>query len=301
MLSFNQVTKFHGQQRILDNLSFSISPGEIYGLLGPNGAGKTTTINLICHLLQPNEGRITLLGQPISEQTKTLIGVAPQENLLYRSLTVEENLAFFGRLYGVKTQERRRRIEWCLEAVNLMAQRRQTVSALSGGMQRRLNVAIALIHSPKLLILDEPTTGLDLEARYNLWDLIQTLQRDGMTILLTTHFLEEAQRLCHRIGILKQGQLLAQGTLEELRRRIPAQEIVVIKTPDESQAIAKAQELGWEHRYYGPDLALWLPSSLELRSILDALSPLVIDAITKHPVQLEHIYLEVTQSRAIAV
>lgn len=296
MLSFNQVTKFHGPQRILDNLSFSISPGEIYGLLGPNGAGKTTTINLICHLLQPNEGHITLLGQRISDQTKLLIGVAPQENLLYRSLTVEENLAFFGRLYGLKTQERRRRIEWCLGAVNLMAQRRQTVSALSGGMQRRLNLAIALIHSPKLLILDEPTTGLDLEARYDLWELIQTLQGDGMTILLTTHFLEEAQRLCHRIGILKQGQLLAQGTLDELRRLIPAQEIVLLRTPNETQAIAKVQALGWTHRYYGPELALWLPTSLDLRSVLDALAPLVIDAITIHPVGLEHIYLEVTQS-----
>ena len=132
---------------------------------------------------------------------------------------------------------------------------------LSGGMQRRLSLAIALVHGPKLLILDEPTTGLDVESRHDLWSLISNLQQQGLTILLTTHLLDEAERLCQRIGILDRGQIIAEGTMDDLRPTIPACELLVIKTEQERQCVARAAELGWTHRYYAGELTLWLPDA----------------------------------------
>ncbi len=163
-------------------------------------------------------------------------------------------------------------------------------------MKRRLSMAIAMIHEPQLLILDEPTTGLDIEARYEIWDLIRTLQTQGITILLTTHLLDEAERLCQRIGILKQGSIIAEGTLAELAQVIPAQEIVIVRTPDEATAIACAREHGFIPRRYDNDLAFWLPCHLELKDIIACFNGIPLDSIARQPVRLEHIYLEVTQS-----
>ncbi|MCL6433988.1 MAG: ABC transporter ATP-binding protein [Leptolyngbyaceae cyanobacterium HOT.MB2.61] len=294
MLKIEQLRKIYGNQPVLQDLSLAIAPGEIYGLLGPNGSGKTTTINILCNLLRADSGTVEIGGQPISEQTKRIIGVAPQENLLYQTLTCAENLNFFASLYGLNGLRKRQRVEFCLEAVGLTDLAKCPAEALSGGMQRRLNLAIALIHQPRLLILDEPTTGLDLEARYELWDLIQQQQQQGITVLLTTHLLEEAERLCDRIGILKQGRLLAEGTLAELRRLIPAQEIILVQTSEEDSAIARAQELGFTHRHYGSDLAFWLSQPLDLKQILACFDGIPIDSISRQPVRLEHIYLELT-------
>lgn len=295
MLKIERLKKTYNNQPVLQDLSLAIAPGEIYGLLGPNGAGKTTTINILCNLLRADSGTVAINGQPISERTKRVIGVAPQENLLYRTLTCEENLGFFASLYGLSGRQKRQRVQICLEAVGLTEQAKRPAERLSGGMQRRLSLAIALVHQPKLLILDEPTTGLDLEARYELWDLIRQQQKQGITILLTTHLLDEAERLCQRIGILKQGRMLAEGTLAELRQRIPAQEVILVQTTEEERAIARAQELGFTHRRYGSDLAFWLPKSLELKDILARFDGIPIDSIARQPVRLEHIYLEVTR------
>ncbi len=295
MLTIANLTKTYGKQPVLQDLSFAIAPGEVYGLLGPNGAGKTTTINILCNLLQADRGTVLINGQPISAQTKRLIGVAPQETLLYRSLTCTENLQFFANLYGVRGKRQRHQIQICLTAVGLTEQANHPAETLSGGMQRRLSLAIALIHQPKFVILDEPTTGLDIEARYELWELIRQLQQQGITILLTTHLLDEAERLCQRIGILKQGRILAEGTLPELRRLIPAEEIIVVQTSQPDQAIARAQELGLPHRHYGHDLAFWQPKTLDLKDILTQFEGIPIDAISRQPVRLEHIYLEVTR------
>jgi len=160
-------------------------------------------------------------------------------------------------------------------------------------MQRLLSMAIALVHQPQLLILDEPTTGLDLEARYEVWELIRQLQSQNITILLTTHLLDEAERLCQTIGILKQGRLLAEGSMADLRQWIPAQEIILVKTSDEEAAIARAEELGFTHRHYGNELAFWLPRSMELKEILANFDGIPLDSISRQPVRLEYIYLEV--------
>ncbi len=295
MLNIEKLSKSYGKRQVLQDLTLHIKPGEIYGLLGPNGAGKTTTINILCNLLQPDSGIIKINGQPVSKATKPLIGVAPQENLLYKTLSCEENLNFYARIYGLKSQQHRQQVYRCLEAVNLANRAKSPVETLSGGMQRRLNIAVALVHQPKLVILDEPTTGLDIEARYEIWDLILRLKRQGMTVLLTTHLLDEAERLCQRIGILKGGRIVAEGSLTELRQRIPAQEILIVQTSQEQKAIARAQELGFTHRRYGNDLAFWLPQQLELKEIIDRFEGISLDSIARQPVRLEHIYVEATQ------
>ncbi|MDB9512411.1 ABC transporter ATP-binding protein [Kamptonema animale CS-326] len=295
MLQIDKLSKSYSNRPVLEDLTLHIPNGEIYGLLGPNGAGKTTTINILCNLLRADSGKITINNLPISEATKSLIGVAPQENLLYKSLSCEENLNFFAQIYGLDIKLRRYQVRQCLKAVNLIDRANSPVETLSGGMQRRLNIAVALVHQPKLVILDEPTTGLDIEARYEVWDLIMRLKAQGITILLTTHLLDEAERLCERIGILKNGKILAEGSLEELQKLIPAQEVIIVKTQEEEKAIARGRECGFTPRRYGSDLAFWLPEPLELKEILLRFDRISIDSIARHPVRLEHIYVEVTQ------
>ncbi len=314
MLQITGLTKCYGSQRnrrskdanttqtessrlALDNLTLTLQPGEIYGLLGPNGAGKTTTINLICNLLAPDAGSITIAGQPVSEATKLLVGIVPQKNLLYNSLTCAENLNFFAQLYGVRKAERRDRIARCLAQVNLTDRAHSPAESLSGGMKRRLSIALALVHQPKLVILDEPTTGLDIEARYELWELIRQLKVQGVTVMLTTHLLEEAERLCDRIGIIRQGQLLREGSLAQLREVVPAKAIAQIDSQDEPAILARAETLGWATRRYGSGIALWLPQLLDLHRLLEKLEGISIDAAAlQHPVRLEHIYLEITRN-----
>lgn len=295
MLQLNNVRKRYGKRQVLENLSFQINSGEIYGLLGPNGAGKTTTINLICNLLKPDSGTITFNHLPIERVTKASIGVAPQENLLYKSLTCEENLDFFARIYGLDNQKRRYRIKTCLDAVNLLDRARSPIETLSGGMQRRMNIAVAIVHQPKLLILDEPTTGLDIESRYEIWNLIEQLREQGMTILLTTHLLDEAQRLCQSIGILKQGKIIAEGSLARLRQLIPARELITLDTEDTATAIERGIELGFTPKFYGKALTFWVSRSLEWSEIVNAFEGIEIRSLSRQSVQLEHIYMEVME------
>ena len=297
MLQITRLSKQFGQRKALDELSLSLRPGEIYGLLGPNGAGKTTALNLLCGLLKPDSGEILVQEKPVSRATKLLVGVMPQQNLLYQSLTASENLSFIGSIYGLSRQALAQQVERCLASVNLSDRAHCVVGDLSGGMQRRLSLAASIIHQPKLVVLDEPSTGLDIEARYEVWELIRSLKQQGVTVLLTTHLLDEVERLCDRIGFIKQGKLLAEGTIETLRDRIPAEEIVVIQTEDEPGAIARAQSHGFTMRRYGSDLAFWVPELLELPELLDRFSGLPVESISRHPIGLEHIYLEVTQEK----
>lgn len=196
-------------------------------------------------------------------------------------------------IYGLDRPQRRHRIKSSLSAVNLLDRTRSPVETLSGGMQRRMNIAVAIVHQPKLLILDEPTTGLDIESRYEIWDLIGELRRQGMTILLTTHLLDEAQRLCQRIGILKQGRIIAEGNLNQLRQHIPAKEIIIMDTQDQEAAINRGKQLGFTPKFYGKDLAFWLDEHLELSEIIQAFDGINIDSLARQTVQLEHIYMEI--------
>jgi len=202
----------------VDGVSFALRRGETFGLLGPNGAGKTTTIMLLVGALAPDEGSVVVDGaaDPTRPGVRRAIGVAPQSLSLYGELTGEENLAFFGKLYGLDGSVLRERVDRGLELSGLEARRKDRVGTYSGGMQRRLNLACALVHDPPLLLLDEPTVGVDPQSRNHIFDSIEALRRDGRTILYTTHYMEEAQRLCDRVAIMDHGRILAIDRVERL-------------------------------------------------------------------------------------
>ncbi len=226
------LSKSFGPLRALDNVSFAVRPGELYGLLGPNGAGKTTTLSIIAGLLRPDAGEVTVEGVRLNEdpqRARRYLGVVPQELAVYEELSARENLEFWGRLAGLSTREARHRAAELLEALALTERAREPVKTFSGGMKRRVNLGCALLHRPRLLLLDEPTVGIDPQARVNLLDFIRGLQRAGTAILYTTHYLEEAETLCQRIGILDHGRLLAEGTLAELQQRLGGDRLFVLE------------------------------------------------------------------------
>src|SRR5713226_3545214 len=200
-------------------VSFTIRRGEIFGLLGPNGAGKSTTINMMCGYLEPTSGDTFIGGTSVTSEplkVKRIIGVVPQEIALYKDLSSMENLEFFGEIYGLSRQERRTRVEDVLHFVGLYDRRKDPIKNFSGGMQRRINMAIAMLHQPNFLLMDEPTVGVDPQSRENIFDTIEQLRDQGTTILYTTHYMEEAERLCNHIAIMDEGLIIAMGTLEQL-------------------------------------------------------------------------------------
>lgn len=209
------LVKRFDQRMIVDGLSFSIRRGECYGLLGPNGAGKTTTLRALLGLTPVDGGRIEVLGHAVPEAARAArarVGVVPQMDNLDPDFTVEENLLVFGRYFGLSNAEMRARIPGLLEFSALTAKRHAGIHELSGGMKRRLTLARAMVNDPDLIVMDEPTTGLDPQARHLIWSRLKALLAQGKTILLTTHFMDEAERLCGRLGVIDRGSLLAEGT-----------------------------------------------------------------------------------------
>jgi ABC-2 type transport system ATP-binding protein len=204
----------------LDSISLEVEAGRFFGLLGPNGAGKTTLINSIVSLARPDSGSVEVFGRDAYlefREARRMIGVSPQEINLDKFLTVEETMLFHAGYYGVPKVKAKERTEELLERFALTEKRKQRVNTLSGGMKRRVLFARALMHDPKVLFLDEPTAGVDVELRYKLWGYIRELNRGGLTILLTTHYLEEAEALCEEIALINGGRIVAQGTIEELK------------------------------------------------------------------------------------
>ncbi len=218
MLRLFNLTKRFGSTVAVDDLSFSAEPGEILGFLGPNGAGKTTTISRIAGLLRPDGGRVEIdgAGAPDRPETRRKIGVAPQALAIYDELTGEENLTFFGKLAGLTGGPLRERVRWSLDFVALSDRRHDRTKIYSGGMKRRLNLAVALVHDPPLLLLDEPTVGVDPQSRNAMFEKIVELKKAGHTIVYTTHYMEEAQRMCDRVGIIDHGRILALDRVDKL-------------------------------------------------------------------------------------
>ena len=232
LLSVQGLSKSFGTLRAVDNVSFAVHAGELYGLLGPNGAGKTTTLSIIAGLLRPDAGEVIMDGVRLkddSARARRYLGVVPQELAIYEELSARENLEFWGRLAGLSAREARIRAAELLEALALADRAREPVKTFSGGMKRRVNLGCALLHRPRLLLLDEPTVGIDPQARASLLGFVRGLQRDGTAILYTTHYLEEAETLCQRIGILDHGRLLAEGTLEQLQQRLGGDRLFVLE------------------------------------------------------------------------
>lgn len=220
ILKVDNLTKQFGSLMAVDGISFAIYRGEVLGFLGPNGAGKSTTIDLITTLQQPTSGRISYPGLSGSGQTHQIrqhIGIVPQELAIYGNLTVRDNLVYIGELYGLHGQTLRQRIEALMAEFGLAEKAKARARTLSGGLKRRLNFALADIHTPDLIFLDEPTVGLDPNARLLVWEIIQGFRQANKTVLLTTHYMEEAEALCDRIILIDQGKIVAQGTTLELK------------------------------------------------------------------------------------
>jgi ABC-2 type transport system ATP-binding protein len=229
VLSCRGLRRAFGALQAVDGIGFDIAVGETYGLLGPNGAGKTTTISMIAGLLRPDEGEIVVAGRsmtPSAVQAKAAVGLVPQDLAIYPELTARENLAFFARLYGLGPDERRGRIGEVLAVIGLEERADDRASGYSGGMKRRLNIGIGLLHRPQLLILDEPTVGVDPQSRNAILASVEALATEGMGVLYTTHYMEEAERLCDRIAIVDEGRIVVEGTRSELVATIASQDVV---------------------------------------------------------------------------
>ena len=243
VLDVTGLHKRYGPIEAVRGVSFHISEGETYGLLGPNGAGKTTTISMVCGLLARDAGEVTLDGTLIdvgAVAAKAGIGYVPQELAIYPDLSARENLVFFGRLYGLGGTQLRTRVDEVLELVGLTERGNDRTDRYSGGMQRRLNIGIGLLHRPRLLLLDEPTVGVDPQSRNAILESIATLGREGMAILYTTHYMEEAERLCDRIGIIDAGEIRAEGTRKELVALIGQREQVRLTLAGDVLAASRA-------------------------------------------------------------
>jgi ABC-2 type transport system ATP-binding protein len=287
----------------VDGVGFYVDPGETYGLLGPNGAGKTTTISMIAGLLEPDGGEITVAGEPISTRAikaKQAIGYVPQDLAIYPDLSGRENLMFFARLYGMPTAQARRRTAAMLELTGLSDRAGDQTKQYSGGMKRRLNIGIGLLHEPKLLILDEPTVGVDPQSRNAILESVEALSAAGTAVLYTTHYMEEAERLADRIGIIDHGQLIAEGTRQELVGMVgEGDQVRLSAAGDLTKAAADLARRSWVRQAQAVDGAINLvvdDASRQLPAILADLAAdgLAVSSVEVHEPDLEAVFLHLT-------
>ena len=232
LLKAEALTKRFGPLTAVDGVSLEVKEGEIYGLLGPNGAGKTTTISMACGLLKADSGDVLIEERSFwsaPQQAKQVMGVVPQDLALYEELSGRENLEFWGKVAGLSSGDAKARAAELLESLSLSDRSKEAVSKYSGGMKRRINLGCALMHRPKLILLDEPTVGIDPQARANILEYVRALVKEGTGILYTTHYLEEAESLCDRIGIIDKGRLLTEGTLNELQQGVGHDQLFVLE------------------------------------------------------------------------
>jgi len=240
MIEIERLRKSFGSLLAVDDVSFTVREGEIFGLLGPNGAGKTTSINMICGVLKPDGGRVLIGGKDIwleSKAVKRHLGVVPQEIAVYEDLSARDNLNFWASLYGLRGSDLRSRVNEALTLVGLSDRAGDKVKEFSGGMKRRLNLCMGLLHQPKVLLLDEPTVGIDPQARLNILDVVRRVAAGGTTVLYTTHYMDEAQELCDRIAIIDHGKILTVGTLDELTKLAGEAEVLRLTGPFDDPAI----------------------------------------------------------------
>ncbi len=231
ILEVKQLVKKYGDFTAVDGISFDIMEGEIFSLLGPNGAGKTTTISMLSTLYIPTSGEALIGGHSVTKEpmaVRNLIGVVPQDLALYEDLTARENLAFWGQMYGLSGKTLNARIEQVLEQIGLVDKAKDRVKTYSGGMKRRVNIGVGLLHKPKLLFMDEPTVGIDPQSRRLILDSVKELNKQGMTVLYTTHYMEEAEELSDRVGIMDNGKLIALGTQAELTKQVGEMETLIL-------------------------------------------------------------------------
>ncbi len=245
ILHVQNLVKNYGDFKAVKGVSFSIEEGEIFSLLGPNGAGKTTTISMLSTLYTPTSGDATIGGHSITKDpmgVRGIIGVVPQDLALYEDLTARENLIFWGQMYNLSGKPLTTRVDEVLEQIGLTDKAKDRVKTYSGGMKRRVNIGVGLLHKPRLLFMDEPTVGIDPQSRRAILDTVKDLNNQGMTLLYTTHYMEEAEELSHRVGIFDHGEMIAIGTQKELTQQVGEAETLIlhIGENDDSEALAKA-------------------------------------------------------------
>lgn len=301
----NVVKKYNGFTAV-DSVSFDIRRGEIFGLLGPNGAGKSTIISILCCLLKQTSGRVTIGGYALEKNAfdiKKIIGVVPQEISLYPTLSARENLAFYGKIYGLSGKVLKNRIDDRLDMVGLTDRADDKIENYSGGMKRRINIAVALLHNPQILFLDEPSTGVDPQSRKRIYDTIQDLNRQGMTVLLTTHQMEDAEKLCHRIAIVDKGKLIALDSLEGLLELVGESDMIHVMAKDISQEAVesiRAMEHVQKVSIDGGNMTIQLVAGREsLAGIIGTLtsSGTRVESIQVKEPDLETLFLHLTGTR----
>ncbi len=293
-----QLTKIFNSVVAVDGIELNIKKGELFALLGPNGAGKTTTINMLCCLLKPTSGTATVLGYDINQQPfriKEIIGVSPQETVISERLNPLENLNLIGRIHGIDARELKIRSQRLLEIMGLGERAKDQVRKFSGGMKRRLNIMMALIHNPKILFLDEPTLGLDPQARRAIWDYIVQLKGER-TILLTTHYMDEADFLADRIGIMDKGKIVALGTSTELKISMLGKHTMIIYAWNLTQKVIKEMRSKYAEVEVTDGTMIITDKELDFREIVDLLhssGAVVRSAYMKEPT-LDDVFLHVT-------
>ena len=246
ILEVHSLIKNYGSFQSVKGISFDIQEGEIFSLLGPNGAGKTTTISILSTLYTPTSGDANICGHSITrdaQAVKKCIGVVPQDLALYDDLTARENLNFWGEMYGLSGKALKIRVDEVLEQTGLTDKARQKVKTYSGGMKRRINIGVGLLHRPKLLFMDEPTVGIDPQSRRAILDSVKDLNKNGMTVLYTTHYMEEAQELSNRVGIIDHGELIALGTQSELTQKVGESDTLILHVSEDANPSLLASEV----------------------------------------------------------
>ena len=300
ILQVENLVKRYGDLTAVKGISFSMEPGEIFSLLGPNGAGKTTTIAMLSTLINPTSGDALIDGHSIVRQSyavREAIGIVPQEIALYEDLSARENLLFWGQMYGLSGAGLRQRIGEVLAETGLGEKANQRVKTFSGGMKRRLNIGVGLLHRPTLLFMDEPTVGIDPQSRRAILETIKDLNRQGMSILYTTHYMEEAQELSHRVGIIDHGEMIAIGTQDELVRRVGQKETLLLSFSDEqsiAQLVEKIQPIPGVFQVTAEDNRLNV-----LVNSADELLPTIVQVCSEANLKIRAVHIEEPDLEAV--
>jgi len=303
MLEIKNISKSFCELKALDNISLSINKGEFFGLLGPNGAGKTTLMNNIIGYLKPDEGSMFFNDQKIIFEDISIrkkIGYVPQEISLYQELTAQQNLKIFGTLYGLSKKDLKKNSEQVLELVELKERRNDVVKEYSGGMKRRLNLAVSILNRPEILLCDEPTVGVDPQSRNAIFDMLQNLNNEGMTIIYTTHYMEEAERLCNRLAIIDNGLIITVGTLQQLLNKLDRKETLKIqKTPETIEKIGSLKNIGEINEFDFKYELLPNEKNKKFSNLYESLETLGIssDLIEVSRASLEDVFLHLTGRR----
>jgi len=302
IIKISGLKKSFGSVRAIKNIDLSIRQGEFFGLLGPNGAGKTTTINILSTILKPDEGSVQINGFDLKRNPaacKKSIGIVPQELALYDELSAKENLKFWGSLYKIKKNELDARSDELLKTFELFDRKNDQIKTFSGGMKRRVNIAAAMLHNPEILMMDEPTVGIDPQSRNKIYEVLEDISRSGITIIYTTHYMDEVEKLCSRIGIIDHGEIIAQGTLDELRKITGSDQHIIVHFQEICADLEKTLKVDFGERisfisnkliFKTGNVATDLPMLLEKSAALCS----SINHISVEQASLESVFLTLT-------